>query len=72
MGLPHYLPPTVGKASQKQLSYQNRCEEICDGNLYLALSFKIYVHNPKNIQNHEGYFNAHRDVHNPDHHSPTI
>jgi len=69
-GLSYFLPPSEGRACRKQLAYQRRCEELCDGNLYLALSFKIYVHNPNNIDNHEGYFNAHRDVHNPDHRSP--
>ena len=53
------LPPTGSRASPKQLSYQQRCEELCQGNLYLALSFKIYVHHPANIDNHTGHFSAH-------------
>ena len=64
------LPPTGPLASRKQLSYQHRCEELCQGNLYLALSFKVYVHHPANIDNHAGHFSAHRDVHNPHYNSP--
>ncbi len=64
------LPPTGPHASRKQLSYQRRCEELCQGNLYLALSFKIYVHHPANIDNHAGHFSAHRDIHNPHYTSP--
>ena len=64
------LPPTGELASHKQLAYQHRCEELCKGNLYLGLSFKIYVHHPENIDNHLGHFTAHRDVNNPDYNSP--
>ena len=64
------LPPTGRFASRKQLSYQHRCEELCNGNLYLGLSFKIYVHLPDDVDNHKGHFNAHRDLNNPDYNSP--
>ena len=35
-----------------------------------ALSFKIYVHHPSNIDNHAGHLTAHRDLNNPDYKSP--
>ena len=69
-GLSSFLPPTGNNLSQKQLSYQRRCEELCMGNLYLGLSFKLYVHHPADIDNHKGHFHAHRDANNPDYNSP--
>ncbi len=69
-GLSSFLPPTGKNMSPKQRSYQCRCEELWMGNLYLGLSFKIYVHHPADVDNHKGHFNAHRDVNNPDYRSP--
>jgi hypothetical protein len=64
------LPVTNHSASPKQKFYNQRCHDLCEGNLYLSLSFKIYVHQPKNVQNHDGHFRAHRDLQNPDRDSP--
>lgn len=58
------------KSSRKQKHYQKKCNEICPGNIYLSLSFKIYVHNGKNIRNHNAHFQSHRDEHNPHFKSP--
>jgi len=69
-GLSSFLPPTGSSRSPKQLSYQRRCEELCMGNLYLGLSFKLYVHHPSDVDNHQGHFQAHRDANNPDYNSP--
>jgi hypothetical protein len=68
--LSHILPPVGRFANPKQLSYQKRCDELCIGNLYLAMSFKIYVHLPEDVANHKRHFKSHRDVHNPDPCSP--
>ena len=64
------LPLTNSSASPKQKFYNQRCNELCEDNLYLSLSFKIYVHQPKNVQNHDGHFRSHRDLQNPDRDSP--
>ena len=69
-GLSAFLPPTGSRLSPKQLSYKSRCEELCKGNLYLGLSFKIYVHHPADVDNHKGHFHAHRDVNNLHYNSP--
>jgi len=49
----------------KQKFYQDKCSEICDGNIYLSLSFKVYIHHPDNIENHNEHFSPHRDSNNP-------
>ncbi len=67
---PVILPPFGRFANPKQLSYQKRCDELCFGNLYLAMSFKIYVHLPEDVANHKRHFKSHRDVHNPAPSSP--
>jgi len=64
------LPPRDDGASGKQLSYQSACEKLAPANLYLSLSFKLYIHHPQNIANQDTHFNAHRDRNNPDCHSP--
>ena len=64
------LPATDSSASPKQKFYNERCQDLCEDNLYLSLSFKIYLHQPKNVQNHDGHFRAHRDLQNPDRDSP--
>jgi hypothetical protein len=61
---------TTKKSSQKQKHYKKKCNEICPNNIYLSLSFKIYVHNAKNIRNHNAHFQSHRDEHNPHFKSP--
>ena len=68
--LRHKLPPRGSLASPKQLAYQKKCEQLSTGNLYLSLSFKVYIHHPPNVVNHDGHFNSHRDKHNPDCDSP--
>jgi hypothetical protein len=68
--LSHKLPPRGSLASPKQLAYQKKCEQLSTGNLYLSLSFKVYIHHPPNVVNHNGHFNSHRDKHNPDFDSP--
>ena len=57
-------------ASPKQKFYNQRCQDLSKENLYLSLSFKVYVHHPKNVQNHDSHFRAHRDRQNPDQDSP--
>ena len=59
-----------GDGSPKQKFYNERCQDLCKANLYLSLSFKVYVHHPKNVQNHDGHFRSHRDRQNPDRDSP--
>jgi hypothetical protein len=64
------LPASDSSASPKQKFYNQRCQDLCEENLYLSLSFKIYLHQPKNVQNHDGHFRSHRDLQNPDRDSP--
>jgi hypothetical protein len=64
------LPPSGSNISEKQKFYNQRCEDICVGNLYLSLSFKIYLHHPDYAVKETENFCAHRDLQNPDYKSP--
>jgi len=58
------------RMSPKQQHYAKKCQEINqDKNVYLSLSFKIYLHHADNMTNHNGHFKAHRDENNPEHES---
>ncbi len=65
LGLSSFLPPSPNKASSMQRFYNDRCASLSPGNMYLSLSFKVYLHRPDNEYNHKGHFNSHRDKMNP-------
>ena len=70
-GLLEQFSETFGQpTNRKQEFYRERCTDIWEGNVYLSLSFKIYLHHPSDVANHQRHFIAHRDVHNPTCQSP--
>ncbi|MFM7544412.1 MAG: hypothetical protein ACKO5I_07270, partial [Ignavibacteria bacterium] len=61
---------SVARPGTKQRHYQNKADDIIPDNLYLSLSFKIYIHHPDSVVDHNQPFSIHRDENNPHHESP--
>lgn len=58
------------KLPPKEVDYVKKCREIHAENMYLSLSFKVYLHKPPNIKNYHHCFHVHRDEQNPHFDSP--